>query len=62
MIDREKCGNCKHWDAGVCRRFPPQVTLWPSDNQQPVIYYPSTYAPDVGAEHPACGEFGRARP
>lgn len=51
------CGDCKHWRAGECFRYPPTVTLWPNDNQPPVLYTPANWRPPVAANEPACGEF-----
>jgi hypothetical protein len=59
MPAREKCGNCKHWDAGVCRRYPPQMVSYAPDNQNLGASFPTEWTPTVGAEHPACGEFSK---
>lgn len=54
----EDCTTCHFNRDGFCHRFPPQVTLYPYDNQHPVLYV-------VGDGFPAarswCGEW-RARP
>lgn len=50
------CTTCHFNRNGFCQRFPPQVTLYPSDNQLPVLYV-------VGDGFPAavagrwCGEW-----
>jgi hypothetical protein len=59
---RDVCGNCEHWDAGVCRRFPPHVVLYAPDNKQPFVSFPTPWSPEVGAAHPACGEFSKVAP
>ena len=60
MAAENICGDCRHWRAGQCFRFPPVVTLWPMDNQHPVLYAPGNWRPDVAATEPACGEFKQA--
>lgn len=51
------CGDCSYWDGGVCRRYPPQIVLWPTDNQQPIVYQPVESFPSRAAREAACGEF-----
>ncbi len=51
------CGHCKFWHAGECFRFPPQMVLYPQDNQHPVFYFPTPCRPQVGADCASCGEF-----
>lgn len=51
------CGDCAYWDAGTCRRFPPQVVLWPTDNQHPIAYHPAETFPTRAAREKACGEY-----
>lgn len=57
MTDKKACGDCGHWDAGQCFRFPPQMVLFPNDNQHPISYFPAPCQPHVGAEYRACGEW-----
>lgn len=57
---RKTCGECRHWDAGECLRFPPQMVPTASDNQPPVIYWPVPFYPNVTATTRACGEFAKA--
>lgn len=59
MPDRKRrvCGECRHWDNDGCYRFPPQVVLFPSDNQHPIAYSPVPMQPYVAADHRECGEF-----
>lgn len=59
-MSKRKCGDCRHWDAGLCYRFPPQMVLFPSDNQHPIAYWPEPMQPQVGAEHRECGEWDYA--
>lgn len=53
----ETCETCRWWDKRThCRRFPPQLALWPSGNQQPIIYdvfpsWPATLPTDWCGEH-----------
>jgi hypothetical protein len=58
---KDKCGQCKHWEAGECFRYPPQMVPFPNDNQHPISYWPAPFQPSVGAEYRACGEFSEAR-
>lgn len=58
---RKTCGECLHWDAGECLRFPPQMVPSPCDNQHPVLYMPGTWRPCVGGAERACGEFKKAQ-
>lgn len=51
------CGDCVYWDGGQCRRFPPQMVLWPTDNQHPISYLPVETFPSRAAREKACGEF-----
>ena len=50
------CGKCKWWFGGECRRHPPQMVLWPTDNQHPVFYVPSASLPNTAADH-WCGDY-----
>lgn len=37
--ENEICGNCKYYFIqGTCRRYPPQIHLYPTDNQHPILY------------------------
>ena len=51
------CGNCRFHRDGECRRFPPQLTLWATDNQHPVMYTTASNYPEVGLTTACCGEF-----
>lgn len=51
-----KCVSCKFFEGGVCRRYPPVLTLWPSGNQQPIVYIPLESWPTVKAND-WCGEY-----
>ena len=51
------CGGCRHMIYNECYRYPPQIVLWPGDNQHPVLYTPYSTRPDVSLETPACGEW-----
>lgn len=54
------CLGCKWWfEAGECRRLPPQMVLWPSDNQHPIMYMPSASWPNVKPDD-WCGEWASA--
>ena len=59
MDKMRNCGHCQHFEAGQCWRYPPQMVLWPNDNQHPVIYSPYATRPTVGVTTPACGEYRR---
>lgn len=54
---QKECGACRHWDAGICYRFPPQMVPFPSDNQHPISYWPAPLRPEVLATERACGEW-----
>lgn len=60
-MDREpqKCGDCRHWFRGDCRRFPPVMIPYPSDNQHPISYWPTPMFPTRDATDYGCGEFSR---
>lgn len=58
MAKRE-CGSCEFWEAGQCKRFPPVMTLWPTDNQHPIMYMPTPGWPTVGPTD-WCGEYAAA--
>lgn len=49
------CETCRWRDEHLCRRNPPQLVLWPQDNQHPIIYSPSTTYPMVAPDN-WCGE------
>jgi hypothetical protein len=52
-----RCRDCKWWAfEGECRRFPPTWTIWPNDNQPPVIYWPQSSFPPTGPDL-WCGEY-----
>lgn len=53
----KSCGNCNHRVASQCFRYPPQMVLWPNDNQHPVLYAPYPTRPDVAETTLACGEW-----
>lgn len=53
----EVCGNCKFFRDNECRRFPPQLTLWATDNQHPIHYATGSSYPDVNPSTSCCGEF-----
>lgn len=50
------CRDCKWFDRNLCHRFPPQITLWPTDNQHPIIYNPCETRPGVKPDD-WCGEW-----
>jgi len=56
-IMRNKCGDCDFWDDGYCKRYPPQLILWPNDNQHPIMYHPYESFPVRHAQDKSCGEF-----
>jgi hypothetical protein len=63
-----KCDNCKFFHLkeptdkeGQCRRFPPTNSLYPSGNQQPVLYDNMTSFPWVSYKD-WCGEFVKWQP
>lgn len=58
--DGHVCRDCKWSDGGNCHRFPPQMTLWPNDNQLPVIYNPMPTFPFV-RPNDWCGEWSKAK-
>jgi len=48
----EQCENCKFFDAGKCRRYPPQVFLMgEARNAKPMQYFPEVNHDEY------CGEF-----
>lgn len=49
------CETCRFLVGVDCRRYPPQMILYPTDNQQPIFYAPGQAWPYVGA-HSWCGE------
>ena len=51
------CGNCRFWRDNECRRFPPQITLWATDNQHPVLYSTHSNYPECRSVTASCGEF-----
>lgn len=58
---RRRCTTCVYWRVGICKRYPPQLVMWPNDNQHPVLYsptevLPSTKADDFCGEHTTAGE------
>jgi hypothetical protein len=57
IIEDTKCGHCRYWTGGECRRFPPQAVIYPTDNQHPVMYLSSFNYPDRQATSDGCGEF-----
>ena len=56
-MTQKVCGTCEFWAAEECFRFPPQMVLYPSDNQHPIMYAPAPFRPNVSASSPACGEW-----
>lgn len=56
----EDCTTCHFNRDGFCHRFPPQVTLYPTDNQHPIHYAVGDGFPSAMAGR-WCGEW-RARP
>ena len=56
--DGISCGQCKCWFGGQCRRHPPQLVLWPTDNQHPITYMPVESWPTTMADD-WCGDFQR---
>lgn len=57
--DGRVCRDCKWSDGSQCHRFPPQMALWPNDNQHPVIYSPYAAFPDVPPDG-WCGEWSKS--
>lgn len=70
MTDNEfpKCRDCIHYDreidkndigknAGVCRRYPPTVTVIPTQTQQGIGVQPVILLPPVEGNGKGCGEF-----
>lgn len=58
---QKDCGACRHWEAGQCFRFPPQMVSAPWGNQIPIeVYYPAPYRPEVLATERGCGEWSPA--
>lgn len=49
------CATCRWQDGGHCRRMPPTMVPWPTDNQHPIMYEPATTWPLVNADD-WCGE------
>lgn len=41
------CETCRWQDDLICKRYPPQMILWPADNQHPVLYQPTETQPAV---------------
>lgn len=56
----DDCTTCHFNRDGFCQRFPPQVTLYPTDNQHPIHYAVGDGFPSAMAGR-WCGEW-RARP
>jgi hypothetical protein len=51
------CQQCHHWHERHCYAHPPQIVLWPTDNQHPIMYAPVESQPGVMEDERACGEF-----
>lgn len=47
MTERETCETCRFNDELVCKRYPPQMILWPQDNQHPIMYAPTGTQPAI---------------
>lgn len=58
-MTKRACVACEWFDGGLCRRLPPTMPPWPTDNQHPVLYTPSPTWPNVSATE-WCGEFREA--
>jgi hypothetical protein len=58
-MSERRCMTCEFFDGGLCRRNPPQMPLWPSDNQHPVMYAPCPSWPQVMPATDWCGEWRR---
>jgi len=43
----DRCETCRFNDAGFCHRFPPQLGLYPTDNQHPIMYDAASCWPTV---------------
>lgn len=56
------CGNCRFYRDKECRRFPPQFTMYPHDNQAPIIYTTAAFYPNLATDTPSCGEFQAGAP
>ena len=53
---KRECGSCEFFEAGMCKRMPPVMVPWPSDNQHPVLYMPAPSYPSVQVND-WCGEY-----
>ena len=51
------CGNCRFWRDHECRRFPPQLAMWATDNQHPIMYATCSQYPECHKDTACCGEF-----
>lgn len=63
-MGRGSCQICHWWKPvdekrtiGQCRRNPPQVAPWATDNQHPIVYVSVSHWPETQADE-WCGEFG----
>lgn len=52
----ENCGNCRFWISQDCRRYPPQMTMWATDNQHPLTYVAAPTWPQTSRDD-WCGEW-----
>lgn len=50
------CRDCKWFDGSACHKNPPQMALWPNDNQHPIMYTPYAQFPNVQA-HDWCSHW-----
>ncbi len=57
MKETKVCGDCVHWENGECFRFPPQISLIPTDDRHSFIYSSYPMRPSVTAKDRACGEW-----
>lgn len=55
------CQNCQFNFDNTCRRYPRQVTLWPTDNQHPITYDVISTWPDA-IDDEWCGEWAARKP
>ena len=52
----KNCSTCLYHVKGACHANPPQVVLYPTDNQHPVLYTPITCFPDTAPDD-RCGRW-----
>lgn len=52
----QACATCRYRTKGECRRYPPQMTMWATDNQHPLTYVAAPTWPQTSRDD-WCGEW-----